>query len=178
MVLADIPAVMDVERAVFSAGWPPTAFEHELRHNAAARYIVVENSAAAGDVVLSGFAGLWLLLDEAHVVTVAVRPEERGKGLGKLLVEAMLRLALDEGMESATLECRVSNTPARALYRLFGFHDVGLRKRYYENDEDAVIMTTEPLRSPAFQQRLDRLCGIGPRLLSDPPDSGPAPAPS
>ncbi len=151
---ADIPAVSAVERACFDSGWPATAFERELVHNGAARYVVIEDS---GQAKILGFGGIWLMLDEAHVVTVAVLPEKRRHGYGRLLVQRLLDLARALGMTSATLECRVSNAGARALYRAFGFHEVGLRKRYYsDNGEDATIMTTEAFDSAAFRARETR----------------------
>lgn len=149
MLEDDVAAVMDVERGSFETGWPKTAFERELAHNAMARYIVLES--ARGVI---GFAGLWLMLDEAHIVTVAVLPNERRAGYGRLLVHGLILLAKSEGMQVATLEVRESNEAARALYRRYGFYEVGLRKRYYsDNGEDAVIMTTEELDSPAFMRR-------------------------
>ncbi|MBI5946852.1 MAG: ribosomal protein S18-alanine N-acetyltransferase [Chloroflexi bacterium] len=148
---ADIAAAAAVERACFDSGWPATAFERELLHNGAARYIVLDDLGGAGIV---GFAGAWLMLDEAHVVTVAVLPGERRHGYGRLLVQGLLDLARALGMTSATLECRVSNAGARALYRGFGFHEVGFRKRYYsDNGEDATIMTTGAFDSAAFEAR-------------------------
>lgn len=156
MTPADLPAVAAIERAAYNATWPPTAFEHELTGNRLARYIVVEDANS-----LVGFAGLWLMVDQAHVVTVAVDPEQQRRGLGRLLVHALIGIALDEGMESATLEVRVSNEPARALYREYGFYEVGLRKRYYsDNGEDALIMTTEALASPPYQERLAQLAAV------------------
>jgi len=154
MDVADIPQVVRIEGDSFSAGWPKTAYERELTLNQTAHYIVLEREGAG----LVGFAGMWCLLDEAHVVTVAVSPAERGHGYGKLLVHALLDLALDLGMQVATLECRVSNDVARALYRAYGFYDVGLRKAYYsDNREDAVIMTTEEIASAAYRERYRRL---------------------
>ena len=144
-------AVEEIEKASFAAGWPATAFQRELSGNGAARYIVVDASGVAG------FAGLWLMLDEAHVVSVAVLPERRREGLGRLLIHGLIRVAIEEGMSDATLECRVSNLAARALYRSFGFHEVGARKKYYaDNGEDAVIMTTEALDSLGFKRVFDR----------------------
>ncbi len=146
-----LPTVEAIEKASFAAGWPATAFQRELAGNGAARYIVVE-----GEEV-TGFAGLWLMLDEAHVVSVAVLPERRREGLGRLLVHGLIRVAIEEGMNDATLECRVSNLAARALYRSFGFYEVGARKRYYaDNGEDAVIMTTEVLDSPGFKRTFEQ----------------------
>ena len=150
---ADIPGVIAVERVSFEANWPATAFERELGQNRMARYIVLE---AGGAIV--GFAGLWLMVDEAHIVTVGVPPELRRRGYGRALVHGLVTLATSARMESATLECRVSNTAARALYRLYGFYEVGERRKYYaDNGEDAVIMTTEALASDAYLARLARL---------------------
>lgn len=160
--LEDVPAAAAIERASFSEGWPMTAFERELTLNRAARYIVAERPAAASSHALErelvGFAGLWLMLDEAHVVTVAVAPELRGQGLGRLLVHGLIDVAQQHEMSVATLECRESNAAARTLYRAYGFYEVGIRRRYYaDTREDAIIMTTEELDSPPFRERLARL---------------------
>jgi ribosomal-protein-alanine N-acetyltransferase len=145
--------VMAVERAAYDSGWPTTAFERELTQNPMARYVVLREAER-----ITGFAGLWLMVDEAHVVTVAVLPEARGRGFGAALVHALVTVAIEHEMSVATLEVRESNEAARALYRRYGFYEVGLRKRYYaDNHEDAVIMTTEDLRSEPYQRRLAEL---------------------
>ncbi len=155
MTADDLEAVAAVERASYASGWPATAFAHEIAHNRLARYAVLE---AGGAVV--GFAGAWLMVDEAHVVTIAVRPDLRRAGYGRLLLHALILIARGEGMQAATLEVRVSNDAARALYRRYGFHEVGERKKYYQdNGEDAVIMTTEEFASAAYERRLDGLAG-------------------
>lgn len=149
----DLAAVTAVERASYSAGWPATAFAHEIEHNRMARYLVLESEGA-----IAGFAGIWLMVDEAHVVTMAVAPGARRAGYGRLLLHGLVMMARAEGMLSATLEVRVSNEAARALYRRYGFYDVGERKKYYhDNGEDAVIMSTEEFATPAYEQRLARL---------------------
>lgn len=154
----DIPEVMALERAAYTKGWPATAFERELTQNAMARYVVLRERR---DGRLLAFGGLWLMVNEAHIVTVAVLPEEQRRGLGRAVVHALVELAADSGMEDVTLEVRVSNTAARALYREYGFYEVGSRKRYYsDNGEDAVIMTTEDLHSEPYQQRLERLAAV------------------
>jgi ribosomal-protein-alanine N-acetyltransferase len=151
----DVPEVMAVERASYSAGWPATAFERELTQNAMARYLVLRSS-PPGPVV--GFGGLWLMVDEAHIVTVAIVPSERRRGLGSIVVHGLMSLAIEQQMALATLEVRVSNEAARALYAMYGFYEVGLRKRYYaDNHEDAVIMTTEDIQSEAYGRRLRAL---------------------
>jgi ribosomal-protein-alanine N-acetyltransferase len=92
--------------------------------------------------VIAGFLGLWLMVDEAHIVTVAVREDHRRRGIGALLVARAIELAREAEAESVTLEVRVSNTGAQALYERFGFRRAGIRKRYYtDNGEDAIIMS-------------------------------------
>src|SRR5205085_380091 len=78
-----------------------------------------------------GYAGMWLMLDEAHVTTIAVDPAYRGQGIGELLIVALLERSLALGAAETTLECRMSNHVAQALYRKYTFHDAGVRKRYY-----------------------------------------------
>jgi len=162
MRLTDIPAVAGIEGAAFSEQWPHTAFEREISVNTAARYITLERvppaAAPGNEGEAIGFAGLWLMLDEAHVVSVAVAPALQGHGLGRLLVHALVDVARRHQMSVATLECRESNAVARSLYRAYGFYEVGRRKRYYaDNHEDAIIMTTEELGSPPYRERFARL---------------------
>lgn len=149
LTLADIPAAVALESDAYGDELTPTAFEAELTRNPVARYIAVDDAAGG----LAGFAGLWLQLDEAHVVTVAVAPALRRNGLGRLLVHALLDLAMRYRMSVATLEVRATNVAARALYRAYGFYEVGERKGYYRDGGDALIMTTEELASPAYQRR-------------------------
>jgi ribosomal-protein-alanine N-acetyltransferase len=154
----DIAAAVAIEQQAFEQGWPATAFAQELRGNRAARYVVCEVTDGESPARLAGFAGLWLQFDQAHVVTVAVLPGARRQGYGRLLLHALLLLAEGLGMTDATLEVRASNAAARGLYRLYGFREVGERKRYYaDNGEDAIIMTTESFDSPGYRERLARL---------------------
>ena len=116
------------------------------------------SSAAPAKHRLGGYAGLWLMVDEAHITTIAVRPHLRGRGLGELLMIAMADAAIGAGADKMTLEVRVSNYEAQSLYRKFGFREEGIRRRYYsDNNEDAVIMWSEPLTSPEFTKRLAAL---------------------
>jgi len=105
-----------------------------------------------------GFAGTWMMVDEAHLVTIAVAPEHRGKGLGELLLIAMIDLACILGAGRMTLEVRVSNHVAQSLYLKYGFKNEGVRRRYYsDNGEDAMIMTTDVLTSPYYQAHYQEL---------------------
>jgi [ribosomal protein S18]-alanine N-acetyltransferase len=180
MLVADVGAVQVIEQASFSAPWPPHAYLTELQTNRLAHYMVVR----AGDAVV-GYAGLWLMVDEAHITTFAIHPDWRRRHLGERLLVALLDIALERLAAEATLEVRLSNLPARRLYEKFGFRPVGIRPRYYtDNNEDALIMTTERLDGDAMRDRLARLrsaIDAAPdpteqRVVSEPADGRPGEA--
>jgi ribosomal-protein-alanine N-acetyltransferase len=102
-----------------------------------------------------GYAGLWLMVNEAHVTTIAVAPEYQGRGLGELLLISLIDKAIELNALCVTLEVRVTNHVAQSLYRKYTFRETGLRRRYYsDNGEDAHIMTTEDVDTPRFQEVL------------------------
>jgi ribosomal-protein-alanine N-acetyltransferase len=110
-----------------------------------------------GEKVL-GFAGLWFMADEAHIANIAVRNEYRRRGVGELLLIAMIQLAIERKARFITLEVRASNQAAQALYRKYGLVEAGTRRGYYmDNKEDAVIMTADKITSPAYIESLRRL---------------------
>lgn len=178
MGLDDLAAVQAIERASFMTPWPPHAYRQELETNRLAHYLV-----ARVDGVLVAYAGIWLMVDEAHVTTFAVHPAWRRRRIGERLLLALLDLAADRHAREATLEVRLSNLAARRLYEKYGFRPVGIRPRYYSDDgEDALIMTTEELGSPSMRDRiarlraaLDRAPAPVPGGVVVPPDA-PAPA--
>ncbi len=150
----DLDAVMAIERECFSLPWEREAFRQEIAGNRAARYIGLF---AEGE--LRAYAGMWFLLDEAHVTNVAVTGPCRGRGLGEEIMRALIQLAADCGMAWMSLECRRSNAAAQGLYHKLGFVDVGYRKRYYEdNQEDALVMALlslpegDPGRDPLLER--------------------------
>ena len=146
----DLDAVQRIERASFTTPWPAYAYRQEIETNRLAHYIV----ARAGDDIV-GFAGMWMMVDQAHITTFAVDPKWRRKGIGAQMVRALLEMARPLGARQATLEVRLSNLAARHLYEKFGFRPVGIRPRYYsDNGEDALIMTTEDLDSPDMRKRM------------------------
>jgi ribosomal-protein-alanine N-acetyltransferase len=101
---------------------------------------------------------MWLMVDEAHITTFAIHPAWRRRRIGERLLLAFLDIAIDRSAHEATLEVRLSNLAARRLYEKYGFRPVGLRPRYYSDDnEDALIMTTEPLAEPRMRERIARL---------------------
>ena len=153
MRLEDLPTVHDIERRSFTTPWPAHAYRTELETNRLAHYRVAR---ADGRVV--AYAGIWLMVDEAHITTFAVEPAWRRRRIGETLLLALLDLAIERGAREATLEVRLSNLAARRLYEKYGFRPVGIRPRYYsDNNEDALIMTTLALREPKMQDRLERL---------------------
>ena len=164
MAEEDLPFVQLIEGASFTTPWPPHAYRQELESNRLAHYLV----ALIGERVV-GYGGIWLMVDEAHITTFAVHPAYRRRRIGERMLIALLDLAVDRGAREATLEVRLSNLAARRLYEKYGFRPVGIRPRYYsDNQEDALIMTTEPLATPLMRDRIASLrAGV---------DAGPPPA--
>ncbi|MDQ7844298.1 MAG: ribosomal protein S18-alanine N-acetyltransferase [Armatimonadota bacterium] len=153
MTVDDIPRVLEIERQSFRTPWPSDAYFHELKENRLAAYIV-----AKVDDRLVGYAGMWVILDEAHITTIAVEPALRGQKVGERLLVGLIDAALERGARWMTLEVRKSNLTAQNLYRKYGFREIGTRKGYYsDNREDAIVMWTGNLREREFQERLARL---------------------
>ena len=134
LVEADLPAVLAIEQSAFLIPWTRASFLHEL-HNPHGRLLVADEQ---GQVI--GYFCNWLVADEVHVLRVAVHPDHRQRGVGKLLLQATLAEARRCSAHSASLEVRRSNLPAIALYQELGFRQVAVRRRYYENGEDALLM--------------------------------------
>ncbi len=140
MTAADVDAVHEIEVACFKTPWSRASILHDVTENQCARYVVLRD----GDRAIA-YAGVWFILDEGHITNIAVHPDYRGRGLGERVARGMIQLAADSGMVWMTLEVRRSNKVAQNLYHKLGFIDVGYRKRYYENSEDALVMALERL---------------------------------
>lgn len=141
MTLTDVEAVHAIEAATFPRPWTRQDFIKEMTQNACARYLVAEKD---GEII--GYAGAWIVLDEAHVTNVAVRRDQRGRGVGRLLTAGLMQYAANLGVAYATLEVRRGNEIAKRLYQTLGFEYAGARKRYYEdNGEDALIYCCQAL---------------------------------
>lgn len=139
MELKDVTQVHLVERSSFPAPWSRSIFVSEVTLNDNAIYIV----AISNDRVV-GYAGLWVILDEGHITTLAVDPNFRRLGIGRKLMEELTLRSIKRGIVRMTLEVRVSNHKAQRLYEKLGFVPQGIRKEYYLNDkEDALIMWRE-----------------------------------
>jgi ribosomal-protein-alanine N-acetyltransferase len=185
MRMEDIPEVSRVERLCFTNPWPQSAYRRELRSPGNNYYVVLwhrlddgeerptqrgehrsplsilpfvrRGEPSHGDRLI-GFAGMWILYDEAHITTIGVSPEYRGRGLGELLLIDVFEQAVARNAEWVTLEVRVSNASAQALYEKYGFTRQGVRRRYYsDNGEDAYIMWSASLRSSEYRARFEEL---------------------
>lgn len=141
MEVRHLGAVLEIERRSFPTPWSERAFVSELTQNAYAHYLV----ALEGSRVV-GYAGMWLILDEAHITNIAIHPAERGRGLGDLVLTELERRAAAHGCRRTTLEVRPSNANARALYAKHGYVARGRRPGYYsDTHEDAIIMWKDSL---------------------------------
>src|SRR5438067_12101192 len=125
MTLDDIDGVQEVERASFPVPWPANAFRHKLTQDEDPRYLVARDG---GRIV--GYAGLWLMVDEAHITTFAVHPENRRRRIGERLLVRVFEMAAALNAEWLTLEVRASNLPAQERYEKYGFRRAGVRRGY------------------------------------------------
>jgi len=143
-----LPQILTIERASFACPWTDKAFLGEIRENSFAHYIVcIDDSTTVEEgntQQIIGYAGMWTIIDEIHITTIAVREDWRSQRIGELLLEYLLQVGRAKGAFNATLEVRPSNISAQRLYERLGFKAFGLRKKYYQdNGEDAIIMWKE-----------------------------------
>jgi [ribosomal protein S18]-alanine N-acetyltransferase len=188
MAKKDISQVTEIDREAFPEMWPPVNFQHEMNNRLAyynvacdGQLVIPPSPAAAPARVrtflglkwpfhpkpepppepvdyVTGFVGLWMMVDEAHIINIAVRSNFRGKGIGELLLISGIDMADKLKAQVVTLEVRVSNKRAQNLYTKYGFNEVGVRKAYYtDNKEDALIMTTGIVPSEEFKNRFASL---------------------
>ena len=152
MTAEDIPFVASIDQRCYPMPWQTSTYATELS-NPCATYLVAR---VGGRIV--GYAGMWVIMDEAHITTLAVDPEHRGRGHAARLLLALIDRAIQSGAGRSTLEVRQGNRVARHLYRKFGFADTAVRKCYYtDNQENAIVMWAEGLRTPEFAARLDEI---------------------
>lgn len=131
----DIAQILAIENVSFPTPWAECAFLNELKNKFAVYYVAVQE----GRVV--GYSGMWLFSGEAHITTIAVHPDCRGQGLGKMFMDTLINHAREHGASTMILEVRPSNASARCLYKKLGFRQIGCRRNYYlETREDALVM--------------------------------------
>jgi ribosomal-protein-alanine N-acetyltransferase len=149
MTAADIRPVMRIESLSFTTAWPHNAFASEVNDNKLAHYYV---GRIDGEIVAYG--GIWVILEESHITTIAVHPDWRGKRYGEELLLHLLREAIEHGAAWMTLEVRESNDVAQSLYRKYGFTPVSLRRAYYsDNMENALVMWAGHLGGELYRNR-------------------------
>ncbi len=164
MVVEDLEQVVAIDQMSFSLPWPAHSFRYELFENDVARLWVAEADLSSTEAISArktstvvGMIVVWLILDEAHIATIAVHPNYRRLGIGRQIILTALRECRTQGAASATLEVRENNPNAIDMYRKLGFEIVGRRKRYYkDSNEDAILMTLVmrgPERSPSGPER-------------------------
>jgi ribosomal-protein-alanine N-acetyltransferase len=134
----DLNAVMEIERRSFPNPWSPGLFLHELKLPFSKTLLARQ---ANGSNTVLGYVCRWLVGDEVHILNLAVGPERRRSGIGRMLVESVIEDAQAHGVNLITLEVRRGNEAAVALYRSFGFKEAGVRRNYYGRGEDAIVMS-------------------------------------
>ena len=184
----DLNQVVEIDKEAFPTQWPPTNYRNELQNRLAHYVVVytesepiktrpelsqnnffarirrwfridkTQSNVSSKEDFVVGFAGCWILADEAHITEIAVRKSHHGQGIGQLLVITLIEMGIELKANLTTLEVRVSNTVARRLYKKLGFEEVGFRKGYYsDNREDALIMTVSDIKSPEFRDKINRM---------------------
>jgi ribosomal-protein-alanine N-acetyltransferase len=153
MAESDVREVMRIEQQSFTTTWPANAFYQELRDNKLAHYYVGK----LGDAIVA-YGGIWVMLEDSHITTIAVTPEHRGRRYGEIMLVRLLDEAIARGASWMTLEVRESNTVAQGLYKKYGFTSVSTRRGYYsDNNENALVMWAGNLKSEIYGNRLRAL---------------------
>ncbi len=153
MTLGDLPAVLRIEGLSFSTSWPANAFANEIRDNKLAHYFV----GRIDDRVVA-YGGIWVILEDSHITTIAVDPTHRGRRFGEVMLLKLLDEAIARGASWITLEVRESNDVAQKLYRKYGFTTVSTRRGYYsDNGENALVMWAGNLKGELYGARLHAL---------------------
>jgi len=136
----DIPVLLEVEREAYPDPWTAGMFRQEITNQCSEFFL------GFIDGQLAVYGGFWLIIDEAHITKVTVVPEQRQRGLGRALLDWLLTRAESMGANIARLEVRESNTPARTLYTSAHFEEIGIRRGYYAQKNEAAIVMHRYLR--------------------------------
>lgn len=169
----DVPEVMSIEHQAFTLPWSDYTYRHEILENTQSHYFVARRVDQLPPLPrhwlmrwlrrerrapIVGYGGFWLVVDESHISTIASDANWRGRGIGELMLLAMIERSFELGASMVTLEVRASNVVAQNLYRKYGFVNVGRRAQYYrDNNEDADLMTVERINTDEYQRHLTEL---------------------
>ena len=137
---SDIDEIIQLEKLCFPEDpWSRLSFETELDNPLSVFFVAVDEESGK----MMGYGGMWLMHDIADITNIAIHPEYRREGIGKNILNLLIKIAKEKEMTAITLEVRESNIPAQKLYESAGFVRCGIRKRYYQGREDAIIMTLD-----------------------------------
>lgn len=147
--------LVDLDRRCLGGIWSLEGYQREWESSNSELLILASGESRFQKPQIRGCGCFWAILEEAHITLLMIEPNFQGRGWGGYLLSALLKAAVRRGLERATLEVRVSNQIAIALYQKFGFIVLGRRKRYYvQTGEDALILWRNDLQHPIFQERL------------------------
>jgi ribosomal-protein-alanine N-acetyltransferase len=151
----DIDQIMEIEKVSFgSHHWSKNSFLSEVENDIGFYFTAINEN--TGNVV--GYCGFWLIMNEAHITTIAVHPDLRKNRIGELLLQYMIEQGYKNDVKWFTLEVRVSNIAAQNLYNKYAFEQLGVRHKYYQdNNEDALIMWTENIWGENFKTNFEQL---------------------
>lgn len=153
--MEDVPRVHQIDVESFSLPWPEHSYLYEINNNLASRPFVIEALGESQSPVVIGMIVVWVILDEAHIGTIAVDQRYRQHGIAKFLLAKTLLEVYREGVEKVFLEVRRGNKNAQMLYERFGFTVDGVRKKYYkDNDEDALLMMLDGIHPAKLEEIL------------------------
>lgn len=142
MKLEDLSDVLEIEVLAFATPWSRSSFLYELLENERALYLVAKNESNR----VLGYVGMWIVFDEGHITNLATHPNFRRLGIANKLMNELVRVSKEMGVHYLTLEVRRTNNSAHDLYQKMGFVHMGVRRKYYlDNNEDALIMWKGPI---------------------------------
>ena len=150
----DLDVVKSIDKLAFPNPWPENAYNYELDQNPNARLWVVEDQQGIEKTVI-GFAVVWVVIDEAHIGTIAIHPDFQNRGIGKKFLSFICQELVDENINKIFLEVRQSNYSAIRLYEKFGFVIDGERKRYYRDNGESALLMSCTLKSRDHYMKLD-----------------------
>ncbi len=154
MRVDDLDSVLVIDRLSFSMPWPKSAYLHDLKKNPDALLWVAEEISLDSGIKVVGMIDVWMIVEEAHIATLAVHPDYRGRGIASCMLEVLLIEAHNRGARRAMLEVRASNQRALSLYKNYGFEVVHRRRNYYrDNNEDALLMNLENIEDQIRQRK-------------------------
>lgn len=177
MTLQDVPQVVYIDRLAFDLPWSERSYAYEVSESTYSYMVVLEaetpvqaargwrrwlplNGRSMGRPRIVGYGGLWHIMSEAHISTIAVHPDYRGRGWGEILLAAMVQRAVVLAAGFVALEVRVSNTKAQNLYHKYNFETIGTKSHYYRNNNEDAYDMRLPLTAANRQRTGERFLAL------------------